>query len=71
MKHTTEVNIMADFSLKACKESVKFSVETLKKNPFEELGRAIIRAKQDVLFNKTMIQAYEEYIIENNLKWDE
>ena len=62
---------MSDFSLKACKESVIFEVEVLKKNPFELLGRAIIRAKQDALYNKTMIKAYEEYITENCLKWDE
>lgn len=60
-----------DFSLKACYDSVKFQVEELHQNIFELYGRAIIRAKQDILFNKTMIQAYEKYISEHNLKWDE
>ena len=60
-----------DFSLEACMESVKFEVETLHENPFEELGRAIIRAEQDVFFNKTMIEAYKQYIAENNLKWND
>ena len=50
---------MSDFSLNACYESVVFEVETLKVNVFEELGRAIIRAEQDVFYNKTMIVAYK------------
>ena len=62
---------MADFSLKACMESVQFSVEVLHENPFEELGRAIIRAEQDVFFNKTMIEAWKKYIEDNNLKWND
>lgn len=59
-----------DFSLEACMESVKFDVEFLHQNPFEELGRAIIRAEQDVFFNKTMIEAWKQYIKENGLKWN-
>lgn len=59
-----------DFSLKACYESVEFDVEFLKKNVFEELGRAIIRAEQDTFFNRTMIEAYKKYIKEHNLKWN-
>ena len=39
---------MADFSLSACYNSVVFEVETLKVNVFDALGRAIIRAEQDV-----------------------
>lgn len=62
---------MADFSLEACMDSVKFSVEVLKENPFEELGRAIVRAEQDVFFNKTMIEAWKKYISDNNLKWND
>ena len=61
----------ADFSLKACMESVRFSVEHLQQNPFEELGRAIVRAEQDVFFNKKMIEEWKQYIKENGLKWDE
>ena len=62
---------MNDFSLNACYESVIFEVETLKVNVFEALGRAIIRAKQDVFYNKTMIDAYIKYITDNNIKWNE
>lgn len=39
-----------EFGLEACLESVEFEIEVLHKNPFEELGRAIIRAEQDVCF---------------------
>ena len=62
---------MADFSLDACYESVVFEVETLKANVFEALGRAIIRAEQDVFYNKTMIEAYKKYISDHNIKWNE
>ena len=62
---------MADFSLSACYNSVVFEVETLKVNVFEAFGRAIIRAKQDVFYNKTMIEAYKKYISDHNIKWNE
>lgn len=61
----------ADFSLKACMESVKFYVETLHCDPFAELGRSIIREEQDPFFNKTMIAAWKQWIREHDLKWDE
>lgn len=61
---------MYDFSLKACYDEVVFEVETLKRNVFEQYGRALVRAKQDVCFNRTMIKAYEMYIESNGLKWD-
>ena len=61
----------ADFSLEACMESVEFEVETLGWNVFEQYGKAMVRAKQDIFFNKTMIQAYEKYIEEHNLKWND
>lgn len=60
-----------DFSLKACMESVEFDVEFLHKDPFEELGRAIVRAEQDIFFNKTMIEAWKQYIREHNLNWND
>lgn len=60
-----------DFSLDACMESVKFDVEYFHSSPFEELGRAIIRAEQDVFYNKTMIEAWKKYIEDNNLRWNE
>lgn len=61
----------SEFGIEACLESVKFSVEFLHKNPFEELGRSIIRAEQDIFFNRTMIEAWKIYIRENNLKWNQ
>lgn len=60
-----------DFGLQACLESVEFSVETLHANPFEELGRAIVRAEQDIFFNKTMIEAWKLYIANHDMKWDD
>lgn len=57
-----------DFSLEACIESVEFSVEVLHENPFEQLGRAVIRAEHDTLFNKTMVDAWKKYIKEKNIK---
>lgn len=61
---------MEDFSLNACYESVVFEVETLKVNVFEALGRAIIRAEQDVFYNKTMIDAYKKYISDHDMDWN-
>lgn len=60
-----------DFSLKACMESVEFEIKYLGRNPFECLGRAIIRAEQDICYNKTMIEAYRQYIADHNLSWNE
>jgi hypothetical protein len=62
---------MADFSLNACYDSVVFEVEFLKVNVFEAYGRALVRASQDVFYNKTMIKAYEKYIAEHEIKWDD
>ena len=61
---------MADFSLNACYNSVVFEVETLKVNVFEALGRAIIRAEQDVFYNKRMIDAYKKYISDHDMEWN-
>lgn len=58
------------FGLEACMESIKFDIECLGKNPFELLGRWMVRAEQDIFFNKTMITALRQYITENNLSWD-
>lgn len=60
-----------DFSIDACMKSVKFDVEFLHMNPFEELGRAIVRAEQDAFFNKTMIEAWKRYIKEHDLRWND
>lgn len=61
---------MADFSLSACMESVTFSIEELHENPFELLGRYIVRAEQDIFFNKTMIEAVKQYISDHDMKWN-
>ena len=59
------------FGMEACMESVEFSVEYLHQNPFEELGRCMIRAEQDVLFNTRMIVAWKRYIKEHGIKWND
>lgn len=59
-----------DFSLEACYESVEFEIEFLHVNIFEAYGRAMVRAKQDPFYNKTMISAYEKYINEHDIKWN-
>jgi hypothetical protein len=58
------------FGFEACMESVKFDIEFLHQNPFELLGRWMIRAEQDVFFNKTMITALKQYIADHNMTWD-
>lgn len=58
------------FGMDACMESVEFDAEYLHKNPFEELGRSIIRAEQDWLFNRTMIEAWKKYIKDHGIRWD-
>lgn len=60
-----------DFSLSACYESVVWEVEFLHADPVRELGRAIIRADQDIFFNKTMIDAWRKYIEDHNIRWDD
>lgn len=59
------------FGMKACYESVVFDVEKLGENPFEMLGRYIVRAEQDVFFNKRMIDAVKKYIKDNNIQWND
>lgn len=58
------------FGMDACMESVAFSVEFLHQDPFTELGRSIVRAEQDVFFNRTMIEAWKQYIREHDIRWD-
>lgn len=60
----------ADFSLDACYKHVVWEIEKMHYNIFEEYGRALTRAKQDPFFNKRMIEAYEKYIEEHDIKWD-
>lgn len=58
------------FGLKACYEAVEFDVEKLGENPFEMLGRYIVRAEQDMFFNETMIDAVKKYIADKQIKWN-
>ena len=62
---------MEDYSLSACYELVEFEIEFLHVNIFEAYGKALIRAQQDVFYNKTMIAAYEKYIKDHNIKWND
>jgi len=59
------------YGLIACMKSVEFDVETLNRDPFEMLSEYEQRAKEDVLFNKTMIEAVKQYIAENGLTQEE
>ena len=56
------------FGLVACMRSVEFDVETLNRNPFDMLAEYEQRAKEDVFFNKTMIEAVRQYIEEHELE---
>lgn len=58
------------FGMKACYESVVYDIEKLGENPFEMLGRYIIRAEQDVFFNKRMIDALKQYMADKQIKWN-
>ena len=59
------------FGFVACMKSVTFDIETLKRDPFEMLSEYEQRAKEDVFFNKTMIEAVKQYIAENGLTQEE
>lgn len=61
----------SQFGIKACMESVEFDVEFLHKDPIRMLGEYTLRAKQDVFFNKTMIEALNQYIESHNIKWNQ
>lgn len=62
---------MKSIKLEDAKEVVRMRVEELHTNPFELLGRWNVRKKQDVLFDKTMIEAIELYIEEKGFDWNE
>lgn len=56
-----------EYGLKACKEEVKWLLETSKKNGkekslYELLGVYVERANSDILFNSTMVYACWELI---------
>ena len=55
------------FGMVACMESVKSHIETLHEDPFEMLAEYEQRAKEDVFFNKTMIDAVRQYIEKHEL----
>lgn len=59
------------FGLRACMESIEFDVEVLKRDPFEMLEKFEQRAKEDIFFNKTMIEAVKQYIEEKGLTQEE
>lgn len=61
----------ADFSLKACKESVEFDIEFLHSDPIRLLGEYTLRAEQDPFFNTNMITAIKEYIAEHGIRWND
>ena len=61
----------ADFSFNACYEEVVYEVEILHRNIFTEYGKSLVRAEQDIFFNRTMIKAYEKYIRDHNIKWND
>lgn len=58
------------FDMDACYEAIEFEVKTLGHDPIRMLGQFIIRAEQDVFFNKTMIEAMKKYIKDNEIKWN-
>ena len=59
------------YGMEACMNSVKFDIEKLGYDPIRLLGEFTLRAKQDILFNKTMIEALMLYIEQHNIKWDD
>ena len=59
------------FGMKASMRSVIFSVEELGEDPIRLLGEYHLRAIQDPFFNKTMIEALEDYIDMKGIEWDE
>lgn len=59
------------FGMEACMESVAYHVEAFGEDPFEMLAEYEQRAKEDVLFNKTMIDAVKQYIADHNLTKEE
>ena len=59
------------FGMKASRRSVIFSVEELGEDPIRLLGEYHLRAIQDPFFNKTMIEALEDYIDMKGIEWDE
>jgi len=59
------------YNLTACLDAVKQHIEIHKEDPIRLLGKFTLRAQQDPLFNKTMVEALEKYIQENNIQWND
>jgi len=59
------------FGFVACMKSVTFDIETLNRDPFDLLAEYEQRDKEDIFFNKTMIEAVKQYIAENGLTQEE
>ncbi len=53
------------YGIEACKESIRFKVEYFKQSLEEQLKEYEERAKTDITFNKTMIDACKELMKEN------
>ena len=70
-KELEEIYGKDPFGLNSCMDAIIFDIETLGYNPIHLLGEYELRAKQDPLFNKTMITALYKYIEQNNIKWDD
>ncbi len=62
---------MNEYSLHSCMDTIEFCVENLHENPFELLGKYIVRAEQDTSFNHTMIDAMKEYISKKGIHWND
>lgn len=56
------------FGMVACMASVRTHVETFGEDPFEMLAEYEQRAKEDVFFNKTMIDAVRQYMEEHGIE---
>ena len=52
------------FGIKACKESIKFSIDVMGQNLYGLLGEFVERANSDIFFNKAMVLACWEMINE-------
>ncbi len=58
------------YNLTSCLYSVKQQIENFGEDPIRLLGKYILRAEQDPLFNTTMVTAIKQYIKDNNIEWD-
>ena len=70
-KEIEEIYGKDPFGLEACMEAIEFDINVLGYNPLHLLGEYTLRAKQDVAFNKTMIEALYKYIEEHEIKWND